>query len=225
MDYRRTSKALMVGVVIVLIAAFFWWLTDRGEPASNASAEAIHAVEQGNAELLDPRGFYEPWTALQVGRNATYNIQDGRDFTVPPSCGPEDVYECMLQFWGQRWDNAVYQFSGGFYSQISWLVGYGYQVAKACVEQLGINICDTVAALQWESTYAMNPACGGNYFGILCYSIPRGDFLGQLPVFARIMQEAAAAGCDTSWKRGHYYNEPGGQAYADNWDGIAGGVR
>lgn len=214
MERRQLNDWLKILIWAAVICALLFALFQCEAARTDSSW-----VEAGNAELVAPEGFYQPWSALQVGRNAAFNIMYGTSYEVPAACSPEDVYEAMIVFWGQRWDNAVSEFSRGFFGAESPLVGWGYYVAAECVAG-GIDLSNSVAALHLESSYGMG---SHNYFGIICWSLA-GEFPAQLKQFIAIVQAAQAQRGNDPAQIAGYYNcdRP---AYMRNWCEIFGGVR
>ncbi len=129
---------------IALVVAMIVWPIMCGPAKADSSW-----VTQGNAELLDPQGFYQPYSQVQVGRNATENLIHATSYTIPPACGYEDVTNCMIEFHAQR---------------VAWFILYNggplisHDLAVLIVVtamRYGIDYRICIATLLFESTFGL----------------------------------------------------------------------
>lgn len=83
---RRVVLALALIAALLWTMAFMMFLAEPAEPA---------AVDPFAEQLQDPRGFNDPMTELQLGRNAFENCIHGTHYSAP--CGA-DALEPMLYY-------------------------------------------------------------------------------------------------------------------------------
>lgn len=143
--------AIMVAAILLIVMLFLGW-SEPARPDANW-------VQQGNAELLEPAGFYQPWTTLQVGRNAFENLIHGTNYAVPIFYGYEDVFNAMVEFHAQRYAWFIL-YNGGP------LISHETAVAVIVIAlRYDKDYRISIATLLFESTFGLGSS---NLYGFAC---------------------------------------------------------
>lgn len=177
--FTRAEKVriavVMIATACLLVVGFI--LLTREKAKADASW-----VEAGNQELLDPQGFYHPYSQLQVGRNCYENLIHGTSYTEPYACGYEDEFNAMVEYHAQRLALFSYVFSDGAFC-------FDHDTAVMVIVtalRYGIDYRVCIPILLFESSMTLGSS---NYYGTCGAWSVGGSFANQTErCFARFAE-------------------------------------
>ena len=199
---EKRIRVIIISLIIAGLLAIGIMLMTWEKAGADASW-----VDQGNAELLDPQGFYQPYSQLQVGRNCYENAIHGTNYTEPYACGYEDEFNAMVEFHAQRLALFSNVFSDGAFC-------FDHDTAVMVIVtalRYGIDYRVCIPILLFESSMTLG---SHNYYGCIGAWSVSGSFAHQTDVcFARF---AELAGNDPAAIFGYWHN---GDGYWDTYVG------
>lgn len=102
----KYDKAEMIFALV--LAAIFVAMLFAMQSCERARGDG-NWIEQGEAELADPAGFYCPSTEIQIGRNSYENIIHGTCYPAPAG---EQAWWPMVEYHAQRYAKHIFDWSG-----------------------------------------------------------------------------------------------------------------